>query len=96
MQISSYGGPGSTRLNDRFSVDWGISLVSSKNIIYGSIDGRGSGGKNKSDDFIFEIYKRFGTVEVEDQIKGAEYILKALPFVNPEKVAIWGWSYGKN
>ncbi|XP_021949323.2 venom dipeptidyl peptidase 4 [Folsomia candida] len=94
LLIDVYGGPGSTRLNDRFSVDWGISLVSSKNIIYGSIDGRGSGGKNKSDDFIFEIYKRFGTVEVEDQIKGAEYILKALPFVNPEKVAIWGWSYG--
>lgn len=57
-------------MSDKFQLDWGSSLVSSKNMIYGSIDGRGSSGQ--SDDFMFEIYKKFGTVEVEDQIRGVE------------------------
>jgi len=30
---------------------------------------------------------------VDDQREGAEY-LKTLPFVDPEKIAIYGWSYG--
>ena len=34
-----------------------------------------------------------GTVEVEDQLAGAEY-LKTLPFVEPSKIATYGWSYG--
>ena len=34
-----------------------------------------------------------GSVEVEDQKAGAEY-LKTLPFVDPHRIAIYGWSYG--
>jgi dipeptidyl-peptidase-4 len=34
-----------------------------------------------------------GTVEAEDQLAGARY-LKTLPFVDPKRIAIYGWSYG--
>ena len=34
-----------------------------------------------------------GTVEVADQIAGADY-LKSLPFVDASKIATYGWSYG--
>ena len=34
-----------------------------------------------------------GLVEVEDQNAGAEY-LKTLPFVDPKRIVIDGWSYG--
>jgi dipeptidyl-peptidase-4 len=53
--------------------------------------GRGSSGQSM--DFMFEIYKKFGTLEVEDQIEGAKF-LSQLPYVDKTKLAIWGWSYG--
>jgi dipeptidyl-peptidase-4 len=34
-----------------------------------------------------------GSVEVEDQVAGANY-LKTLGFVDPDKIATYGWSYG--
>jgi dipeptidyl-peptidase-4 len=34
-----------------------------------------------------------GKYEVQDQIAAARY-LSRLPFVNPERIGIWGWSYG--
>ena len=34
-----------------------------------------------------------GGVEVRDQAKGTEF-LKTLEFVDPDKIAIYGWSYG--
>jgi dipeptidyl-peptidase-4 len=34
-----------------------------------------------------------GGVEVADQKAGAEY-LKSLPFVDPQRIATYGWSYG--
>src|SRR3546814_15456932 len=34
-----------------------------------------------------------GTVEVEDQMLGARW-LKAQPFVDPDAITIYGWSYG--
>ena len=34
-----------------------------------------------------------GSVEVEDQKAGADF-LKSLPFVDPERIATYGWSYG--
>ena len=55
------------------------------------IDNRGS--SNRGVAFEKPIYRAMGTVEVEDQKAGAEY-LKTLDFVDPDKIAIYGWSYG--
>jgi dipeptidyl aminopeptidase/acylaminoacyl peptidase len=46
---------------------WLAYLVSSENVIYVSIDGRGSGFRG--DDFMHAVYRRLGTVEVQDQIE---------------------------
>jgi dipeptidyl-peptidase-4 len=45
-------------------------LVSRKNIIYASVDGRGSG--RQSDSLIFQVNKKLGTLEVNDQISAAK------------------------
>jgi dipeptidyl-peptidase-4 len=34
-----------------------------------------------------------GTVEVEDQVAGAKH-LGSMPFVDPQRIGIFGWSYG--
>lgn len=51
---------------EKFNLDWGSYLAANKSIIYATIDGRGSG--LKGDKILFELYRRLGTVEIEDQI----------------------------
>lgn len=63
---SRYGGPGSQKVTEQFEIGWATYLTSSLNIIHASVDGRGSSGNG--DRFMHELYKSFGTVEVEDQI----------------------------
>ena len=59
--------------------------------IFFQIDNRGSYNRGKA--FEDAIYHAMGTVEVADQLAGANY-LKSLPFVDPNKIATYGWSYG--
>ena len=86
-----YGGPGTGQQVMRgwqgalpqFLVDQGW--------IYFKIDNRGSYNRGKA--FEDQIYHAMGTVEVADQLAGANY-LKTLPFVDGGKIATYGWSYG--
>ena len=86
-----YGGPGTGQQVTRgwhgalpqFLVDQGW--------VYFKIDNRGSYNRGKA--FEDQIYHAMGTVEVADQLAGANY-LKTLPFVDPGKIATYGWSYG--
>jgi dipeptidyl-peptidase-4 len=92
LMINVYGGPNSQQVNDRFKLDWGTYLTTSEDIIYGLIDGRGSGFKG--DDMLNEIYYNIGEVEVEDQIDVTTQLVNLYNFIDKSKVAIWGWSYG--
>jgi dipeptidyl aminopeptidase/acylaminoacyl peptidase len=35
-----------------------------------------------------------GTVEVQDQVEGLEYLIKQRGLVDPTRIAVHGWSYG--
>lgn len=61
-------------VNEKFNVNWGSFLASSKNIIYAQIDGRGSGFQG--DKFLHELYLKLGTVEVMDQLAVTRYVKK--------------------
>jgi dipeptidyl-peptidase-4 len=39
------------------------------------------------------VHFRLGAQELSDQRDGAQY-LKSLPYVDPDRIGIWGWSYG--
>lgn len=67
-------------------------MVSSRNIIYAKIDGRGSG--LRGDENLFALYRKLGTVEVHDQIETAQKLQTKHDYIDKEKTAIWGWSYG--
>jgi dipeptidyl aminopeptidase/acylaminoacyl peptidase len=56
-----------------------------------SVDYRGSVGYGR--DFMQGHYMDLGGKDCEDVIKGAEY-LKSLNFVDPERIGVWGLSYG--
>jgi dipeptidyl-peptidase-4 len=67
------------------------SCMASRGFLVFSIDNRGTGGRGR--DFERVLLKRFGKIELEDQLAGVAY-LKSLPFVDGERLGIWGWSYG--
>jgi dipeptidyl-peptidase-4 len=85
-----YGGPTSQTVTKNWVSPLDEALVDQGYVIF-DIDNRGS--PNRGVDFEKPIYHAMGSVEVQDQKSGAEY-LKTLPFVDPNKIAIYGWSYG--
>lgn len=56
-----------------------------------TLDNRGSGFRGNA--FETAIAGRTGKVEIDDQLRGVEY-LKSLPFVAGGRIGIMGWSYG--
>jgi len=64
-----YGGPDSQLVTDEFKIEWLTYLTSSENVIFAQVDGRGSGGRGIT--FLHRIYRRFGTIEVQDQLTAA-------------------------
>ena len=85
-----YGGPGPQIVNKGWNGALPQAIVD-KGYIWFALDNRGSANRGVA--FEQPIYRAMGGVEVEDQRKGAEY-LKTLDFVDPDKIAIDGWSYG--
>lgn len=92
MLVEVYGGPDSSSVTNKWSIEWGTYLVSAKNIIYVKIDGRGSG--LRGDKNLFALYRNLGTVEVQDQIETASKLYTKHPYIDSSRTAIWGWSYG--
>ncbi|KAG0713884.1 Venom dipeptidyl peptidase 4 [Chionoecetes opilio] len=87
-----YAAPGSQAVTTKMRFSWGTYLASKKNIIYAMIDGRGSGFQG--DKIKREVYHELGGKEVDDQVAVARYLRDNLHFVDPRRIAIWGWSYG--
>ncbi|KAM6984943.1 inactive dipeptidyl peptidase 10-like [Aplochiton taeniatus] len=84
-------GPGDQPVSDRFVLDWDSVLVSSDDVIVARLNGRGSGFQGQR--VLHEVHQRLGTVEVQDQIAAAEYLIK-LPYIDESKVGVYGQAYG--
>lgn len=85
-----YGGPTAQKITRSWTGALEQALVD-KGYIYFELDNRGS--ENRGVAFASALYRAMGGIEVQDQKTGAEY-LKSLPFVDPAKIATYGWSYG--
>ncbi|XP_043206770.1 venom dipeptidyl peptidase 4-like isoform X1 [Amphibalanus amphitrite] len=92
MLVYTYGGPNSQVIGDGWGVAWDDHLVTERDIIYVTIDGRGSG--YRGDRLLHSIYYKMGMVEVEDQIAVAKKLTALYDFIDANRTAIWGWSYG--
>jgi dipeptidyl-peptidase-4 len=93
--VYTYGGPGPQSqvvLNDweGASLLW-HEMMAQKGYIIFALDNRGSTGRGH----VFEtpIYRRFGEQELSDQRDGVAW-LRQQPWVDAERIGIWGWSYG--
>jgi dipeptidyl-peptidase 4 len=89
--VNVYGGPIAQRVTNR----WGGASLSQYLVQQGYIvfqlDNRGSNYRGTA--FEFPIYENLGDIEVNDQVTGVKY-LQTLPFVDPERIGIYGHSYG--
>ncbi|WP_347303718.1 DPP IV N-terminal domain-containing protein [Croceibacterium sp. TMG7-5b_MA50] len=85
-----YGGPHAQDVTLAWKGALAQAIVD-RGYIYFKIDNRGS--NNRGVEFEKQIYRAMGGVEVADQKAGAEY-LKTLDYVDPDRISIYGWSYG--
>jgi len=86
-----YGGPGSQTVNKKFTVDFQAYIASSLGYIVVTVDGRGTGFIGRKARCI--IRGHIGYYEARDQIETAR-IWAAKKYVDADRIAIWGWSYG--
>ncbi|XP_019409091.1 PREDICTED: dipeptidyl peptidase 4 [Crocodylus porosus] len=91
LLLDVYAGPCSQKVDYAFRINWATYLASTEQIIVASFDGRGSG--YQGDKIMHAIYRRLGTYEIEDQIAAARKFSE-MGFVDKNRIAIWGWSYG--
>ncbi len=88
-----YGGPHAQLINNTWlnSADWWQYYLAANGYIAFTIDSRGSDNRGKTFEEI--IHRQLGITETADQMKGVEY-LKSLPYVDSERIGVYGWSYG--
>ncbi|XP_064020222.1 dipeptidyl peptidase 4 isoform X1 [Pogoniulus pusillus] len=91
LLLDVYAGPCSQKVDSTFQINWATYLASTEQVIVASFDGRGSG--YQGDEIMHAINRRLGTYEVEDQITAAR-MFSEMSFVDKDRIAIWGWSYG--
>jgi dipeptidyl-peptidase-4 len=91
--VYTYGGPHAQVVRHA----WGGAnflwhqLMAQRGYIIFSLDNRGSAGRGHA--FETPLHFRLGAQELSDQREGVQY-LKSLPYVDANRVGIWGWSYG--
>jgi len=95
--VDVYGGPGSQKVrrawgsSSRSNTGFFRQFLAQHGYIVFTLDNRGTGFRGV--EFETALYRKMGTVEVEDQIAGAKF-LRSMPFVDPRHIGIFGWSYG--
>jgi dipeptidyl-peptidase-4 len=88
-----YGGPGVQMINNSW-LD-GASLwmywMAEQGYLVFTVDSRGSSNRGVAFESI--IHGNLGKNEIDDQIKGVDF-LKSLPYVDGNRIAVHGWSFG--
>lgn len=85
-----YSGPGSQSVTKKFAVDF-QSNIAAKGYLCVTVDGRGTGFIGRKNRVV--VREHLGHWESHDQIAAAQH-WASLPYVDPARLAIWGWSYG--
>jgi dipeptidyl-peptidase-4 len=85
-----YSGPNSQQVADSYGFDWEYYL-SANGFIVVSVDGRGTAARGEA--FRKCTYLRMGELESRDQVEAARELGK-LPYIDKDRMAIWGWSFG--
>ncbi len=88
-----YNGPHSQLVTNTWMAGGELwyQYMAQKGFIVFTLDGRGTDNRGKA--FSQATHRQLGTKEMEDQLKGVDY-LKSLPFVDANRIGVHGWSFG--
>ena len=92
-----YSGPGSQQVKDAWNIGMNSQgaileqYLCQQGFLCVCVDGRGTGGRGA--DFEKCTYLRLGDLESHDQVEAALWLGKQ-SYVDKDRIAIWGWSYG--
>ena len=88
-----YGGPHAQMITNTWlaGADLWFHYLTQQGFIVFTVDNRGS--SNRGREFEQATFRRLGDEEMKDQIAGVNH-LKNLPFVDPSRIGVNGWSYG--
>lgn len=93
VAVYVYGGPHLQLVNNSYlnRADLWMNYMAQQGFVVFTIDNRGSA--NRGHGFESAIHRKVGTLEVEDQLAGVNY-LKQQTFVDTSRMAVFGWSFG--
>jgi len=89
--VDVYGGPGVQRVLNNWTGSSFTQILTRAGYVVFQLDNRGTAFRGTA--FQAPIQGRLGAIEVADQVLGARW-LGSLEFVDPERIGVWGWSYG--
>ena len=91
--IYLYNGPHSQMVTNTWMAGGELwyQYMAEKGFMVFTLDGRGTSYRGKA--FEQATHRRLGDKEMEDQLKGVDY-LKSLPYVNASRIGVHGWSFG--
>ncbi|KAL0119761.1 hypothetical protein PUN28_007890 [Cardiocondyla obscurior] len=92
LMVYIYAGPNTVRITDDSKFGYEHYLTTNRSVVHANIDARGSAYKGSN--MLFEIYRKIGTVEIEDTIAVTAILQKQYKWIDPNRTGIWGWSYG--
>ena len=88
-----YGEPASSTVQDSWSGDYWNQLLAQQGYIIASIDPRGTNNP-KGREWRKCIYGKVGILAMADHAKAVRLAEEMFPFMDPERVGVWGWSGG--
>jgi dipeptidyl-peptidase-4 len=88
--LVQYSGPDSQQVLDSWRIDWEYYLAT-QGYVVACVDGRGTGARGS--EFRKCTYEHLGNLETKDQVEAARYFGNQ-PFIDKNRIGIWGWSYG--
>jgi dipeptidyl-peptidase-4 len=91
VMVFQYSGPRAPSVRQSFAVDGWAQLLVQKGYLVVTLDTRGSG--YRGEEFVKQTYREMGRLELEDLLAGGRY-LASLPYVDGNRLGIYGWSYG--
>lgn len=93
VMVYVYGGPNIQLVTNTWlgGGDMFLQYMAQRGFIVFTLDNRGTA--NRGSKFEQATFRQLGTIEINDQLKGVEY-LKSLPFVDASRLGLFGWSFG--
>jgi dipeptidyl-peptidase 4 len=90
--VDVYGGPKHLHVVQAMR-NWLVpQWLADQGFIVVAIENRGTPGRGR--DWERAIYQKFGTVPIEDQVKGLQALCAKFPELDGDRVGIVGWSFG--